>query len=248
MKTSSERARLVLERYKAAASPAAGDKARLLDVIQQRALRGDLPRFDIQSAAPVVPKASLIQQVWGSALGKAGVALVVVGLPALGVYESRRLQRAPVAQVVHATISEGTELPTPPQASGQASQPAEASSPPDASSLPRGRSEKSLDPTKSGGSSEPTIDEEVKLMTAAQAALRSGQPRQALHLLNEHARRFPNGKLASTRAVAHMVALCAMGRADEARSEADRFLAKNPSSPFAERVRNVCTPSREGHE
>jgi outer membrane protein assembly factor BamD (BamD/ComL family) len=120
--------------------------------------------------------------------------------------------------------------------------PAEPSSLPDASSLPRGRWE------KGAGSSEPTIDEEVKLMTAAQAALRSGQPRRALHLLNEHARRFPNGKLASARAVAHMVALCAVGRADEARSEADRFLAKSPSSPFAERVRNVCAPSREGHD
>ena len=82
-------------------------------------------------------------------------------------------------------------------------------------------------------------------MNGAQLALRSGNPGHALQLLNEDARRFPNGKLASARAVAHMVALCRLGRADEARLEADRFLAKNPSSPFADRVKAVCSSPSE---
>jgi hypothetical protein len=42
-----------------------------------------------------------------------------------------------------------------------------------------------------------------------------------------------------------MIALCRLGRASEARLEADRFLAKNPSSPFAARVSDVCSSSRE---
>ncbi|HEY1534837.1 MAG TPA: hypothetical protein VGF76_12490, partial [Polyangiaceae bacterium] len=92
MKAPGERARLVLARYKAATSPDGADKARLLEIIQQRALRGDLPRFVVQTAAPVVPKASFAQWVWGSPLGKAGLALAVVGLPALGLYASHRIR------------------------------------------------------------------------------------------------------------------------------------------------------------
>jgi hypothetical protein len=236
MKAPGERARLVLARYKAATSPGGADKARLLEIIQQRVLRGDLPRFAVQTAAPVVPKPSFAQWVWGSPLGKAGLALAVVGLPALGVYESHKIR--PSSSVQQAAPSptprETAEAPTLPVTSEQEQQTPSDEGP---SALPRARTDKPNDALPS----EPTIDEEVKLMNRAQLALRSGNPSHALQLLNEDARRFPNGKLASARAVAHMVALCRLGRADEARLEADRFLAKNPSSPFADRVKAVCS-------
>jgi outer membrane protein assembly factor BamD (BamD/ComL family) len=118
----------------------------------------------------------------------------------------------------------------------------EGNAPPAASALPRAKADKALDSAASTGAVEPTIDEEIKLMNGAQAALHVGDPRRALQLLSEHARRFRNGKLASARAVTHMIALCALGRSSDARLEAERFLAKTPSSPFAERVRNVCSP------
>jgi hypothetical protein len=248
MKDPSERARLVLERYKAATTPPAADKARLLEVVQQRSLRGDLPRFHIQTSTPVVPQPSLLQQIWGSALGKVGLAVTLTGLSALGVQQNHGGR---AIATVHSSSPAVTAAPhadltaVPSAAIDIATTPLQGSAPPVASAMPHPKADKALDSAASAGSAEPTIDDEIKLMNGAQAALRSGDPKRALQLLAEHARRFPNGRLASARAVSHMIALCALGRSDDARLEAERFLAKNPNSAFAERARNVCSPARE---
>jgi hypothetical protein len=243
MKTPSDKARLLLERYKAATGPAGADKARLLEVIQRRTAAGDLPRFAVQTNTPAVPKAGFLQRFWASSFGKAGLALAVAG-PALAVYAAHRDRPAATIQQASLPTSQREIVAAPALAvvSGAALQTVpEQIAPTTASSVPRAQLDKANDALLP---SEPTVDEEVKLMNGAQAALRSGNPAQALQLLNEDARRFPNGKLSSARAVAHMIALCRLGRVNEARLEADRFLAKNPSSPFAARVSDVCS-SRE---
>jgi hypothetical protein len=245
MKAPSDSARLVLDRYVAATAPAGANKVRLLDVIQQRAIRGDLPRFDVQTMPPTVLKASFVQRLWAWPLGKSGLAFAAVGLPALGVYAAHEARPTGTAQraALSASFREAVVAPTLPVASDVAPQTAsDQGLPTVASTLPRARAEKSND---AAVASETTVDEEVKLMNDAQAALRSDNPSHALQLLNEDARRFPNGKLASARAVAHMIALCRLGRADEVRLEADRFLAKTPNSPFAGRVGDVCSSLRE---
>lgn len=84
------------------------------------------------------------------------------------------------------------------------------------------------------------IDEEVALLRSANAALRAANPKRALAQLAEHRWRFPNGKLADSREVARMLALCASGESALARAEAERFLAAQPRSPFAQRVRGIC--------
>jgi hypothetical protein len=90
-----------------------------------------------------------------------------------------------------------------------------------------------------------TVDEEMKLLRAAHSALRAGRPEQALAQLAEHTWRFPNGELAEQRDVAHILALCRAGKTEASRSEARRFLAARPDSPFAGRVRATCAePSR----
>jgi hypothetical protein len=70
--------------------------------------------------------------------------------------------------------------------------------------------------------------------------MRSGDPRRALDLLDEHARTFPNGILAEERSVERVSALCTLGRVAEAREEATRFLRATPDSPLAESVRSSC--------
>jgi hypothetical protein len=240
MTISSERARLVLERYKAVTTPASGDKARLLEIIQQRGRRGDFPQFYIQASAPVAPRATPLQTLWRSSLGKAGLVLAVTGLPAIGLYDSQKTRRGPPVLEVGSSASRPPSLP-----STEASQPRGDES---ASSTADPASRAGLDSPRSVASGALTIDEEVRLMNGAQAALRSGDPKRALQLLGEHARRFPNGKLANARMVTRMSALCTMGLSDEARREADRFLARNPNSPFSERVRNVCVPESEENQ
>jgi outer membrane protein assembly factor BamD (BamD/ComL family) len=90
---------------------------------------------------------------------------------------------------------------------------------------------------------EGTIDEEVRLVQSAQLAIQSGEPRRALSLLDEHARRFPNGMLADAREVARIAAWCNAGERTLARARAEEFLARHPGSPFADRVRNLCLPA-----
>jgi hypothetical protein len=88
------------------------------------------------------------------------------------------------------------------------------------------------------------LEQEMALMRRANALSQSGRPREALAVLAEHARRFPNGKLAESRTVAQIMALCAAGDAHAAHAEAEKFLAAHPKSPFAARVRSICA-SRE---
>ncbi len=86
----------------------------------------------------------------------------------------------------------------------------------------------------------PSLDDEISLVRDARAALRGGDPGQALALLDEHDRRFPAGALAEDCAAARIYALCALGRTEPARSLASRFLSEHPVSPHAASVRNSC--------
>jgi hypothetical protein len=86
------------------------------------------------------------------------------------------------------------------------------------------------------------LTEELGLLSRAQAALSSGQAAQALVLLEEHASSHPDGALREERTAARVFALCALGRRDEARAEAQRFVESAPRSPLAARVRAACPP------
>jgi hypothetical protein len=85
-----------------------------------------------------------------------------------------------------------------------------------------------------------TLDKEMQLLKRAQVAQAAGRPTEALSILAEHAKQFPNGKLAESREVARVVALCQAGQTQASRAAADRFLAARPNSPFASRVRGAC--------
>ena len=95
-------------------------------------------------------------------------------------------------------------------------------------------------PPASGAVPADMIDEEVRLLSQAHAAIRAGRPRDALSKLREHADSFPNSKLAEARQVARMIALCDSGKRAAARAEAQSFLSARPRSPLANRVRSVC--------
>ena len=81
---------------------------------------------------------------------------------------------------------------------------------------------------------------EVDLLRQAKEATSHGDPSRALALLDDHASRFPKSALAQERRATRVLALCAAGRAQEARREAASFLADHPQSPLAPRVRDAC--------
>jgi hypothetical protein len=90
------------------------------------------------------------------------------------------------------------------------------------------------------GSPDAMLGAETQLMRPADLALRTGDPARALELLDEHERRFPKGILAEERSAERVTALCALGRVDQAHTEATRFIATHADSPLVSRVSRSC--------
>jgi hypothetical protein len=248
MKPPSDSARLLLEAYKDSITLGADQKARLGSVVQERVLRGDLPRFEVAPAAHAAPEPSFMQRVWSSTWGKLGVGVLAIGgVAAAGQYVMEGEAKAPsglVAPVTHVTPGPATSHATPPKPAPMhepaAVEPKIAKPVTPPALVPQVEKAEKAAASPSATAGEPTVDEEVKLVNAAQAALRAGDTRRSFELLGQHATRFPNGKLVTLRQVTHMMTLCQAGRGAEARKEAADFLASRPSSPFAERVKTIC--------
>jgi len=85
---------------------------------------------------------------------------------------------------------------------------------------------------------------ETQRLREAHGALRGGDPEKALALLSEEAAEGEGQKLREERAAARVLALCKLGRVDEANAEAAAFLGQNPRSPLADRVRKACPNNR----
>src|SRR5262249_30248548 len=84
-----------------------------------------------------------------------------------------------------------------------------------------------------------SVQEAAQLARAADPALKSGDSTRAFRLLDEHAARFPRGVLEPERSAEHILALCAAGRGEEARQEAEPFL-KRGTGPLRARVQASC--------
>jgi hypothetical protein len=83
-----------------------------------------------------------------------------------------------------------------------------------------------------------TLVAETRRLREAHAALQGGDGARALALLQEQSAVGP--QLREERAAARILALCSLGRKDEARIAAARFLGESPRSPLADRVRASC--------
>jgi hypothetical protein len=90
-----------------------------------------------------------------------------------------------------------------------------------------------------GSRSAAMLDDEVRLITQAQAALREGRPAEARALTDEHARLFPHGQLAEERESVRILAGCALGDLG-AKTRAEQFVRRAPKSPLSDRIRRAC--------
>jgi hypothetical protein len=81
---------------------------------------------------------------------------------------------------------------------------------------------------------------EARALSGVQRAVREGRSSEALALLDQQDRDFPQGELRQERVAARVVALCAAGKASQARALAASFLAQAPRSPLAARMRTIC--------
>jgi hypothetical protein len=85
---------------------------------------------------------------------------------------------------------------------------------------------------------------EVALLAQVNVAINGGQAGRAFALLRDYDRRFSPGVLREERAAAGVLALCAAGRVDAARSSAERFEKRWPRSPLLGRIGGSCAGPR----
>jgi hypothetical protein len=85
-----------------------------------------------------------------------------------------------------------------------------------------------------------TLAAEAAILTRAGAAFKGGDLVLALDLLDQHAASFPSGELSQDRESERVLVLCALGRTNDAKAAASRFLASWPRSTYAPRVRESC--------
>lgn len=93
-------------------------------------------------------------------------------------------------------------------------------------------------PSATSTATAPSLHDELALLAEVQASLKRGDGDAALRRLDAHA--TTDQQLLAERDAARVLALCAAGRATEARAAADAFLLGHPSSPQRTAVADAC--------
>ena len=89
-----------------------------------------------------------------------------------------------------------------------------------------------------------SLADEVKLLVSVNSAIQSHHGAEALRLLRVYDQQFKKPQLREERSAAGVLALCAAGRTDAARSAAQRFEAAWPRSPLTARVVDSCVSGK----
>lgn len=193
---------------------------------------------------------------WGRvALVSAGVAAGVVLGGVFGFALGRSSAQMPPASAA-LVGSAGTDgrhepQPAPPTLEAPAEVPAQVVQEPDKleemavsprSAEPPQRSEPARGRRSAAVRSQPesSLAVELSMLQRARRALNAENGRLALGIVQELDERFPRGVLLEERTATRILSLCLLGRDDEARSFGAEFLARHPSSVYAERVRASC--------
>ncbi|WP_437783832.1 hypothetical protein [Sorangium sp. So ce1097] len=171
----------------------------------------------------------------GVGLGGAGLYLALDGGQRAGAAAAtpQRLADLPLEELLS---RRGAAAPAPAIAAPEAAPAPEPARP--AASVPRRELPKNTRPAAPAPAAPLDSDEllrESKLIDQARAAA-TQDPGAALAAVQEHQREFPAGRLAEEREYVAIRALMRLGRVGEARARADAFLARYPSTAYADRV------------
>jgi hypothetical protein len=229
------RARAMLSSFRAATSPSRASEDDALAAVEARIVAGDAE----DEVAPPPAGVGFHVRSAGIAVAIAAAVLLAIRAVSIGV-STLAAEDAPVRDAASDTPVIEQAQPIAPERSVVAPvpaspriEPAPALVPPDPPVLaPSER--RAPAPPASGGDD---LVAEVALLRAAKA---EGDAAAALALLDRHAREFQNGSLARERSVLRAERLCALGRTDEARTLADRFVAAHANDPLAPRMDKVC--------
>lgn len=86
-----------------------------------------------------------------------------------------------------------------------------------------------------------TLAAEAALVARIRSAARGSDPASALALADEHARSYPHGVLERERRALVIAALCRLGRAAQAATQAQAWARAHPDAPLPSDVRDGCS-------
>ena len=98
-------------------------------------------------------------------------------------------------------------------------------------------------PQRSVAAATGSLSEEIASFERARSSLESGDVEQAVALLDGYEKRYPTGAFWQEAEVLRVKALTAKGDVSGARRAGERFLAANPTSPHAPRIRAILESS-----
>lgn len=235
--------RALLDAFRDASNPAPQREAALLERIEARRAAGDLGP-DLGTAGGLSAGVKLLAAA-------AAVAVPAIYLATQGPTPSVADRHAPTPTVA----SEPAPTPTP--------EPIPAATPEVVPSVPLAPArvvdgtapETAEPPARKPASARPTgtnkpkpartaeVDDlhaELDLMQRALTAQRAGKHARALQLLDDHARRFPHGTMVGERMLVRATSLCALGRTQQARDEADKVAKGSATKHLAPRAAKIC--------
>lgn len=207
--------------------PSSGDRARVRSALAAK-LGGAALLLPHQAHA-AAPKALLGWSKVHTVLSGVGAGLVAVGAAYF-------VAQSPAEPSAAAPVKPPATVPMPVRPTPA---PVSDSTPEDSPEAGKPEPETAGSPSHKQAPADP-LAEEVVILSKATSALRSGKPGEGLRLLNEHQRKFPNGRLAEERRAARIQALCALGKRAEAEAELARLAKSSPRSPHLARAQRAC--------
>lgn len=222
----SPEARGLIDEGHSALRPSLGDRARVRSALAAR-LGGAALLLPHQAGA-AVPKSLLAWSQAHTVLAGVSAGLLAIGATYFAAQSSvEPAASAPVKPPSMAPLT--TRPPAVPLKTETRIEPEPTSAEP----------EPAVSPVRRQAPVDPLV-EEVAILSRATSALRAGKPAEGLRLLNEHQRKFPNGRLAEERRSARIQALCALGNRTEAEAELARLAQSSPRSPHLARAQRAC--------
>ncbi len=211
-------ARAVLDAGRDLHQPTELERARVRRAVELRLAAGAValghPRWVLPGSAKLVGAAAVAGAVAGGAWYAAEPRVVRRARPVL---TTERVPASPANRVSRpASASAAPAAPAPPRATERAQR-------------ALGRSEQ--------------LAAEIALLAQVNSAINGGSTERAFALLRQYDQRFSPGVLGEERAAAGILALCAAGRVDAARTSAERFAKSWPRSPLLERINGSCAGS-----
>jgi hypothetical protein len=190
------------------------------------------------SAASLTTQQAAATTGRGMTAAKWGVlAVAAVAIPAAILLRNSD-DPTPLKAVPSALRAPATEVKATPVAAGTPKV-AEGPAPMALEDLPTLPSEVPATSGAPAGKQQGSLADEVAQLQKAKLALKGGGPAQALAELGTYAQRFPRPMLGAEATVLRIEALSQSGDGTHAKTLAESFLAKNPNSPYAARLRSL---------